>query len=517
MGRGEGASAAEEDLWLRTELGRARRVLRTVYGHPRFRPAQRPVLAAMLRGRDLIAVLPTGSGKSACFQVPALLRRDLHVVVSPLVSLMQDQVTGLRRIGVHAAAAIHGGMSGAVRRERIREAAEGRLRLLYVAPERLRSAPLLSALRRRRVGRVVVDEAHCISRWGHDFRPDYRRIDRFASAVGGPPVAAFTATATPRVERDVVRSLGLRRPARVRRPVDRPNLWWSAEPAGSVRDGIRRLRRGVREASGACVLYAGTRRRSVLMAADLRSRGVAAAPYHASLPSADRREVQRAFLAGRLRTVCATSAFGMGIDHDAVRLVGHLGTPGSLEAYVQQAGRAGRDGAPARCHLVALPGDAELQRSLIARHWPSPAAVRRVWRALPAGRAVPGWEPAERCPALAPEEREGALRVLADAGILRRAPSGEGLIRAPDPLWRRVDLEPVRRGRGAALDRVAEAEAYARTEECRRAVIARHFGDPAPGRCRRCDRCAPGRRPPGRRAGRNRAGGTRVSGRPGDP
>ncbi|MFB6240972.1 MAG: DEAD/DEAH box helicase, partial [Gemmatimonadota bacterium] len=194
--------AIRGDRWPRERaLDRARRVLRGVYGHDDFRPAQRAAVGATLAGRDLMAVLPTGSGKSVCFQIPALMGRQLHVVVTPLVALMQDQVTGLRGRGVHAAAAIHGGMSRRLRRERIREAADGGLRLLYVAPERLRSPGLLPALRRRRVGRVVVDEAHCISQWGHDFRPAYRRIGEFASRIGSPPVAAFTATATPRVER----------------------------------------------------------------------------------------------------------------------------------------------------------------------------------------------------------------------------------------------------------------------------------------------------------------------------
>lgn len=482
-----------EARWRRRELGRARRVLRRVFGHPEFRSEQRPVVAAMLQGRDLIAVLPTGAGKSVCFQVPALLGRGLTLVVSPLVALMDDQVTSLRRRGIHAVAAIHGSMSRRFRREALREAAEGGLRLLYVAPERLRSRRLRDALARRDLGPVVVDEAHCISQWGHDFRPAYRRIGEFAAVVGAPGLAAFTATATPRVESDVVDSLGLRRPIRIRFPVDRPNLRWSAERVDSRRRGIARLGRMARRCRGAVVLYVGTRRRSVLAAAALRRLGVAAAPYHAGLSDADRRAVQRAFLGGRVRAVCATSAFGMGIDHDSVRLVAHLGVPGSLEAYVQEAGRAGRDGRPARCHLVSLPGEVELQKGLASRRWPSAEAVRSVWRALPAERPVGPRGLARRCRSVTPEERAGAVRVLRRTDVLREARGGcdRRVVRAPDPLWRRVDLAAVRRERDRALRRIERVAAYAVTSGCRRAAIARHFGDPPPGECRRCDRCAP--------------------------
>ena len=489
---GTGTRAAE-DRWRGGELRRARRVLRRVYGHSDFRPEQRPVVAAMLEGRDVLAVLPTGAGKSVCFQIPALLDRRLTTVISPLVALMDDQVTGLRGRGVHAVAAVHDGLSGRHRRQLRQEAAEGELRLLYVAPERLESRRLVAALGARELGPVVVDEAHCISQWGHDFRPAYRRIGDFAASVGAPGLAAFTATATPAVERDVVESLGLRSPVRIRYPVDRPNLRWSAERLDSRRRAVARLGRLTRRCPGAAILYVGTRRRSVQAAAALRRLGVAAAPYHAGLPDGDRRAVQRAFLGGRVRAVCATSAFGMGIDHDSVRLVAHLGIPGSLEAYVQEAGRAGRDGRPARCHLLSVPGEVELQRGLASRHWPSPEAVRSVWRTLPPGRPVHARELARRCRSVDPGERAGAVRWLQRDDLLRLTGEGQQkrLLRAPDCLWGRVDLDEIRRGRERALGRIERVAAYAAASECRRAVIARHFGDPSPDSCRRCDRCLP--------------------------
>lgn len=514
-----------ERAWRGGELERARRLLRGIYGHRDFRAQQVPAVEAILAGRDLVAVLPTGAGKSVCFQVPALLGRGLTVVVSPLIALMDDQVTGLRRRGVHSVAALHGGMSRRVRAERRREASEGGLRLLYVAPERLGSPRLGAALGRRGVELIVVDEAHCISQWGHDFRPDYRRIGGFAAKLGRPAVAAFTATATRRVERDVLASLGLRRPVRIRHPVDRPNLHWSVERTESRREAVRRVCERVRRSPGNSILYAGTRRRSVTLAAALRRLGESAAPYHAGLPDVDRRAVQRAFLGERIRAVCATSAFGMGIDHDSVRLVAHLGIPGSLEAYVQEAGRAGRDGRPARCHLVTLPGGTELQMRLEGRNWPSVESVRAVWEAMPAGRAVDRRRLARRCRSVPPGERAGALRVLRRADLVRSAGGARRLLRAPDPLWRRLVRAALRRGRERARRRVERMEAYAASSTCRRAAIARHFGDPPPAACRRCDRC--GDAPRGatgsagsearpRGPGRGRRRGRAVSERPED-
>lgn len=347
----------------RMPIDPATTVLRTKFGHPDFRQGQRPVVEAMLAGRDVLAVLPTGAGKSICYQVPAVLSRRPVIVVSPLIALMQDQVAGLRRRGIDAAALTSAATEAERRRILARLVAGGPF-LLYVAPERLVSKPFVAIARRARPGRIVVDEAHCISEWGHDFRPDYRRIGRFAAALGRPPMAAFTATATPATRDDVARQLQLRRPAILSAPVDRPNLHWAVRRARSASSAVTVVSAALtaRE-GGAGLVYVRTRALATGCAAALRRSGISAVAYHAGLDVGRRARAQDTWLDAERGVICATSAFGMGIDHPNVRLVAHLGMPGALEAYVQEAGRAGRNGEPSRCLLLTLPGGARLHRA----------------------------------------------------------------------------------------------------------------------------------------------------------
>lgn len=474
-------------------MAQARRLLRQRWGHPDFRPGQRPVVRAMLAGRDVLAVLPTGGGKSVCFQVPALAAGGLTLVVSPLISLMEDQVAGALRRDVPAAALTSA--TPAVERRRAGAALRARrLVLLYVSPERLESSGFLRSLEGSRIRRLAVDEAHCVSEWGHDFRPSYRRIAVAWERLGRPPLAAFTATATPDTRRDLEACLGLRDPVRVVAGVDRPNLRWSAERTRTVEEAMGRAVAVVRACRGAALVYVPTRKGAVRAAQALRRRGVAAAPYHAGLPATARAGIQERFLAGEVRTVCATNAFGMGVDHPHVRLVCHVGAPGSLEAYVQEAGRAGRDGEPAACRLVSHRGDLALQRAFARRSWPPPRLVRAVWRAMEPGEAVTMGQLTAR---LAPRRDEAhvasALRILAQTDCVREVRPGEdgsAFLRGPDLLLRRVDWGACRRGRRRARRRRRAVRRYVRGRGCRRAVIARWFGQPPPD-CGGCDRCDP--------------------------
>lgn len=476
------------------DLDAAARLLRRHWGHERFRPRQAPVVRAVLAGRDVLAVLPTGGGKSACFQAPALLAPGPTLVLSPLISLMEDQVGGARRRGI-AAAAVTSATPAAERSALLEAVAGGRTRLLYVSPERLESPGFLRWLDGVRVARVAVDEAHCISEWGHDFRPAYRRICRAwrGRVAARPPVAAFTATATAATRSDIVSVLGLRSPAVFAAPVDRPNLRWAAERVRSLQAAAVRVLAAVRGTPGAVVVYAPTRSRTVLLARALRRLGVEASAYHAGLPAEIRARVQADFLSGRLRAVAATSAFGMGVDHPSVRLVAHVGSPGSLEAYVQEAGRAGRDGAPADCLLVSHEGDGTLQRGFIERAWPAPSTLFRVWDAMPASEPVGLRALRTALPRRAAGGAEAALRLLAELGCVRPAAGGPAdgepaWRRGPEALRRRIDPDLAVRGRRRGLRRLGAVRGYVASRRCRRAVLAAWFGDPPP-RCAGCDAC----------------------------
>lgn len=332
-------------------LATARLVLRDRFGHPAFRIHQLKVLGPLLAGRSVLAVLPTGAGKSLCFQVPAVMTAGLTLVVSPLISLMQDQVGALRRRGI-AAAYLNSLLSGDQRRLILDGVASGQVSLLYCAPERL--AALVRPLSRagRAVSLLAVDEAHCIVEWGNEFRPVYRRLDRFRYLLGDPVTIALTGSATPGTRAEILHVLRIPHAETVVTSFDRPNLVFRVERVSDDRERFARLRELVRVAEGSSIVYTPTRRLTELVTRALLRMGIRAAPYHAGLTPGMRRRVLRAFLSGEAPIVVATSAFGMGIDKADVRRVVHWGPPRTLEGYYQEAGRAGRDGRRAECVLV---------------------------------------------------------------------------------------------------------------------------------------------------------------------
>jgi RecQ family ATP-dependent DNA helicase len=324
-------------------------VLRKYWGFDRLRPLQDEAIRAALDGRDSLVVMPTGGGKSLCYQVPAAVTGRTDVVVSPLISLMKDQVDALRACG-YPAAAMHSGLGDDEKSAVLRDMLAGRLRLVFVAPERLLTPGFLAAARRLDVRAFHIDEAHCISQWGHDFRPEYRRLTELRRAFPQASIHAYTATATPRVRGDIAVQLGLRQPAVLVGSFDRPNLNYQIVPRDDL--GRQLLDVLARHRGEASIVYCISRKETEETAAFLKSKGVKAAAYHAGMTATERSRTQEAFAAERLDVVVATVAFGMGIDRSNVRCVVHAAMPKSVEHYQQETGRAGRDGLEAECVLL---------------------------------------------------------------------------------------------------------------------------------------------------------------------
>lgn len=340
-------------------------VLKSVYGYASFRPGQEEIISAILDGRDVMAVLPTGGGKSLAYQVPALLLKGVTIVISPLISLMKDQTDALQEAGVNAVM-INGTMGAAQVRDALMQVETGRAQMLYVAPERMESPRFMEMLRFLNVPLVVVDEAHCVSQWGHDFRPSYLQISQMIRQIPSRPVvAAFTATATQRVREDIEMQLELRDPVRVTTGFDRHNLRFGVESRLPSRRADYIVDYAHRHPGLPGIVYCPTRKRVEELANQLRARGISAAGYHAGMSDSDRERNQDAFINDEILVMVATNAFGMGIDKSNVRYVIHDGMSGSIEAYWQEAGRAGRDGEPAECILLYSAGDQFVRRALI--------------------------------------------------------------------------------------------------------------------------------------------------------
>ena len=376
----------------RPTLDEAREVMRDRWGYPDFREGQREIIEAVLSGSDVLGVLPTGGGKSLCYQVPSLLSDGFTLVISPLIALMQDQVAGLRARGIEAAF-INSTLSRRDVDQTWTDAEHGRYRLLYVAPERLHTDLFKARAERLDVSLLAIDEAHCVSEWGHHFRPDYLTIPEGRERLGNPPTMAVTATATPNVRADVIEHLDLDDPVEIVHGFDRPSLVWSVFRTESKRSKLRDVVDGV---DGAGIVYAATRRGVEQWTRWLKREGVEAAGYHGGMPSPRRSTVQDEWIDGTTRVIVATNAFGMGIDKPDVRFVVHVDLPSSIEAYYQEAGRAGRDGDPAFAVLLFQPPDGDTQQALIDASHPTAREVREVYDAIcNAGQVPIGSEPDE--------------------------------------------------------------------------------------------------------------------------
>jgi ATP-dependent DNA helicase RecQ len=467
--------------------------LTRLFGFDDFRAGQEQVVRAAVDGRDTLALMPTGSGKSLTYQLAAMLRPTPTLVLSPLIALMKDQMDKLPPEVADQATVINSSLDPDEAAARLRQVADGRYRMLYVAPERLRQRSFLDAIAGIDVGLVVIDEVHCVSMWGHDFRPDYLFIRRALDALGTPAILGMTATATPATEREIAAALG-RDPEVVRTSVVRPNLRYDVEQVEGEEDRLRTLVQRLHDLRGAsAIVYVRSRRGCETLARTLRVHDLAAVHYHAGLEPDERTAAQEAFIEGRIQTVVATTAFGMGIDKPDIRLVALYNYPESLESYVQMVGRAGRDGRPSATLLLASRADSQQLRRFARSDIPSVADLRSVYTRLRDG----GRSGAEVTPEELGADPDPRVLVgmLEQAGLVSRGfDSGRAMqVVVPPPpadAAARIDSLLARYER-EALARADRLVRFAESRSCRHRQVAEHFGETLVEDCGTCDVCAP--------------------------
>jgi len=412
-----------------SNLDSALAALREHFGFETFREGQPEVIDAVLAGHDTVVVMPTGGGKSLCFQLPALMKEGATIVVSPLIALMKDQVDALhaRRL---PATFINSSVDFEEQKARIAGIRQGKYKLVYVAPERFRSAHFVEALKSVNVSLFAIDEAHCVSTWGHDFRPDFLRLKAAIEEIGRPQVVALTATATPHVRADIIEQLGLSEPRAFVSGFDRPNLSIRVVHTQKEREKIAHVKSLAAAARGGSgIIYSSTRKSVEQVARRLKDAGLSVVAYHAGMEEAERTRAQDDFMSGRVQMIVATNAFGMGIDKADIRFVIHYHLPGSIEAYYQEIGRAGRDGLPSECVLLFNYADKRTQDFFIEGSYPPPELIAKVYEALVATR-LPHIELSTREIAVRASIRnemavQSALIILEKAGHIERGAAGE--------------------------------------------------------------------------------------------
>jgi ATP-dependent DNA helicase RecQ len=472
-------------------IDRIDRVAREAFGYRALRAGQREAVEAALAGRDALVVMATGSGKSAIYQIAALLTPGPTIVVSPLIALQRDQVAELEERRAGGAVQLNSTLTAEQRDDALADLREGAVEFVYLAPEQLSDPELLTELRDVEPSLFVVDEAHCISEWGHDFRPDYLRLGAVAEELGRPPVLALTATAAPPVRQEIVTRLNLRDPVELVRGFDRPNIHLAVERFHDERRKRRALLERVAAAPRPGLLYVATRAHADELADALREAGVGAAAYHAGLPKAEREQVQERFMADELDAVVATTAFGMGVDKANVRWVFHDAPADSLDAYYQEIGRGGRDGERAEAVLFYRSEDLGVRRYFAAAGQVEADELLQVAQTVHEDGGPMAADELREAVDLSRSKLSTALTRLADAGVVELTATGEVA-----PADGNGDIEAAAHSaedrRAFERSRLDMMRAYAEADTCRREVILTYFGEPYEGPCGFCDVCERG-------------------------